>query len=248
MNSNAIRQYLNALDDQHTASKKIAIFADFDECATEQHLSRMVTEAVLKGKSTPAIEMAKKDNTTRGLHILGNVYIGLPLLKFTQVIDSVVDIATPRKNFVKFLNFVASEKAVVLYFVSSGLSMVISRFLNKVHKETCSFVYTVATSMNTNEQGTISSHGALFGVAEKGQVVSYLRKKHKYACCVTLGHSSGDYELVKAGDRGMRLCFDDSPQLHKVADRMIEDWDWGQVEALVKSKLRTVTGLSEALG
>lgn len=225
--------YLDELHNKQQGTKKLAIFADFDECVAEQHLTRMVTEAVLKGNTTPEIERAKGDNSIEGLRELCRVYEGMHLEEFKQIVRSTVEQATPRKNFMKFLNFVVSAESLDLYFVSSGFSWVIHHFLETSSSRVATNIHVVATSLLSDEKGSIMLPYALFGVEEKREVVQYFRNLNAYQHYCTVGHSSGDYELVKAGNEGLRLCFDDSPQLHEVSDVVIADWDWGEVIAHV---------------
>lgn len=92
----------------------------------------------------------------------------------------------------------------------------------------------IADTIAYDTKETILGADMIVGGKEKMSVVEYFRDRKTFDRIVTIGHSSGDIELIKAGDEGFRLSFDDKTDLSKYSDHVIKDWDWGEVISFLK--------------
>lgn len=226
-NHEKVESYLEKIAHKNAVGKKIGVFMDFDECAIDNHLARLITDHYLAGRIDPEIEAAKADTSYKGIAKLFELYHNVPFDSFSNVAKMYASKVNWRPGFKEFWSKASQDEYVQLFWVSSGLSDAIKIMFSNYNLSLDDEAILADTLII--EQGIIKDSDMIIDEDEKSFVVEYFRKHGMFERIVTLGHSGGDRHLVASGDSGYRLAFRDKGSLVGVADHIIENWDWMKV-------------------
>ena len=193
---------------------------DFDECAVEQHLSRMLTESF--EHRSAIVEKDKSNTPILRIANLFHCYIGLSKNDLEKRIEEILKDITWKKTFLNFMNVITSRKDILPIFISSGLTISASSALTSVGFDNINII---ADDILYDKSNCVLGPYTIVDAEKKGEIVSKLMNKATFSKCVTVGHGAGDANLIQEGSPGFRFSFNDSELAKSVADHVIEVWD-----------------------
>lgn len=126
-NDSRIDSRIKEVDSRRTPATKILLAMDFDECAIQEHLSKMVTKHYWERGYVDEEVLGKL--SVEGMSSLFNCYVGLTELEFNEQIDRLVSQVKWRESFKEFFATVVSRPEILPVFISSGLTVGASRAL-----------------------------------------------------------------------------------------------------------------------
>lgn len=196
----------------------ILLAMDFDECATKQHFSRMVTKYYWERGFSD--ENALNDLSVKGIASLFNCYVGLTKDEFSHQVKTLARDLTWKEDFKEAFAKIVSNPHILPVFISSGVTEVAKEAL-----QTLGFnnVAIIADDLGFRDN-VIYGPATIVSDSLKGDIVRQIANLKQFNRVVTLGHSKGDVELIKAGSMGSKISFKDKDEAMQVADIVIESW------------------------
>lgn len=218
-NDHRISDNIDKILADRTGGETILLAMDFDECAILQHLSRQITN-IYKFRS-PITEEDKQDTGISGITNLIQCYIGLSKEEMMQTIKDLTTSIIWRPSFLSVARFIQENGHIFPVFISSGLELgcqtaLKTQKLDKFH--------VIADQLAFDSSDVVVGPYSVVGKKEKGWIVEKLAERGNFANIVTVGHSGGDTELIKAGSEGYRFSLRDKKSAMEVADHILDDW------------------------
>lgn len=215
-----IQKNVGKLTSRVLPTQKILVVMDFDECAINNHLTRMITESF--EHRTVISDTAKNENNIYALAELFNAYVGLHKDEYLSRVNEKVGEVKWNPTFKPFLQNILVNPSYFPVIVSSGIKDAIEIALDTINVK--KKVHVIADEVDYDDDDTIIGAHQIVDEEQKGKIVTSLKEFGSFDRVVTVGHSRGDMSLIRAGTPGLRFAFVGDQFAMSAADHTVGTW------------------------
>ncbi|MCA9392074.1 hypothetical protein KC614_02625 [candidate division WWE3 bacterium] len=215
-----IQKNIGLLVSRKLPTQKFLVAMSFDEMATKNNLTKMITEAF-----SQRAEKAENTYNTDNIYDIAdhfNEYVDLTKEEFYKMIDEKVTTVQWNPTFKPFLQNLMVNPVFFPVIVSSGIKGAITKALESIGAAKRLHVF--SNEMEYNPEGVIVGAHLIIGDVEKGRIVENLAQLGSFDRVVTVGHARGDVNFIRAGTPGLRFSFVGDQFAMSAADHTVTTW------------------------